>query len=182
MSKKVKPVFEDAPAKPDSPSSVVESINGTSASAQPKVGPKSLTKEMVEKLEQFDAIVEQNAALLKEKDILEEKIAEYIAEINELKSKDADASKVSQLEDENASLKKENSELQKAYDKFLVRISDLNFENSKLTCQIQELTKGQCMSKSINEPKTREVPEFTQPNAPVDPYNPYANNGYSQWN
>ena len=186
MSKRIKPVFEDVVQTDnaheetvvDDSSSKQETIE--KAVSVQRVGPKGLSKEMIQKLEQYDSIVEQNKVLLKEKAELTDKISEYIAEVNELKSKIQDSQDAKEIEAENIKLKNENRELQKSYDQSLVKISELSFENSKLICQMSELgSKLECNTPDVSGTKIQK-PE--QPVVRRDPYNPYKNNGYSQWN
>lgn len=81
--------------------------------------------------------MQQNAILLKEKEELQEKIAEYLMELetlrNEKKSKKASVVKDSKAEEELSKLRIEYKDLQTASDGYLMKISDLSFENAKLT-------------------------------------------------
>jgi len=65
-------------------------------------------------------------------------------------------------------LKVANAELSKQNDGCLEKISELTFDNAKLTSMLQE----------------KQDPPLAPARRPAanDPFNPYRNNGYSNWN
>lgn len=158
-----------------------------------------ITDEQREKLEKYDALKETVTELLKEKEVLEQKVLEYVekleackdststieklnAEISALKAKlessSSNESKMLSLEKELKALKDENTS-------HLVRISELTFENANLTCQLDELGKkveagGSVPNQKQYAPEQKASPgRLARPN--VDAYNPYKNNGYGTW-
>lgn len=152
--------------------------------------------------EQIDQLKKQNVKLLEEKSKMTDIVANYIAEADQRKediaklAEKADSlqseldtaraeldvakaeackctgdqfeSKIAQLESEIASLKAANAELSKQNDGCLEKISELTFDNAKLTSMLQE----------------KQDPSLAPARRPAanDPFNPYRNNGYSNWN
>lgn len=110
---------------------------------------------------------------------LEIKLAEYIeaATCNSNKF-----SKYDELEKENVRLAKENKILRDEVDSYLVKISELTFENAAKTCQIQEL------QKAVNSSPNNPTNPLQRPGGVVN--SPQATNlksnamfnGYSSWN
>ena len=83
-------------------------------------------------------------------------------------------------------LKKEIEAQKDEINNYLVRISELTFENANLTCQLDELSKKMTSSGNISNQK-----QFSPNVAPpvqgelrkprTDAFNPYMNNGYGVW-
>ena len=83
-------------------------------------------------------------------------------------------------------LKKEIEAQKDEINNYLVRISELTFENANLTCQLDELSKKMASSGNISNQK-----QFSPNVAPpvqgklrqprTDAFNPYMNNGYGVW-
>lgn len=156
------------------------------------LGEGRLTKEAAEKLEKFDAMEKSLAQLSQEKNELEQKVAEYIEKLENASSssKDIDKlnAKIKSLEEkckklENGKkdkdvdkLEKEIKSLKDENDSYLVKISELTFENAKLTCQLSELSK-----KPNNANVQRQAPYNGLASPMKDAYNPYINNGYGTW-
>ena len=164
------------------------------------VGNGPMTSEAKEKLEKYDALEKSVGALSKEKEVLEAKLAEYADRLAELQTA---ADQISELNEENEKLKKEladaKDESKEVYalkkeieaqkdeiNNYLVRISELTFENANLTCQLDELSKK--MASSGNVPNQKQFSPNVAP--PVhgnlrqprtDAFNPYMNNGYGVW-
>ena len=164
------------------------------------VGNGSMTAEAKDKLEKYDALEKSVGALSKEKEVLEAKLAEYADRLAELQTA---ADQISELNEENEKLKKElvdaKDESKEVYalkkeieaqkdeiNNYLVRISELTFENANLTCQLDELSKK--MASSGNVPNQKQFSPNVAP--PVqgklrqprtDAFNPYMNNGYCVW-
>lgn len=156
--------------------------------------PMSQTQKDLQK--QIDQLKKQNVKLLEEKSKMTDIIANYIAEADQHKediaklvekadalqaklddasAKDAQnaaeelESKIASLESEISSLKAANAELSKQNDGCLEKISELTFDNAKLTSMLQEKQESTAAALARRQPV-------------VDPYNPYRNNGYSNWN
>lgn len=156
--------------------------------------PMSQTQKDLQK--QIDQLKKQNVKLLEEKSKMTDIIANYIAEADQHKediaklvekadalqaklddanAKDAQnaaeelESKIASLEAEISSLKTANAELSKQNDGCLEKISELTFDNAKLTSMLQEKQESAAAAPARRQPV-------------VDPYNPYRNNGYSNWN
>ena len=68
---------------------------------------------------------------------------------------------MSDLSTANMKLKSENSALQEENDKYLMKISELTFENAKLNAQLQELSKN---ANVVNNNSTLKFNERTIPN------------------
>ena len=206
MSKKIKPkslidnVEQDVPVADASGNAVVEDIQAVCDDGNCLVGNGTLTAEAKAKLEKYDALEATVLELTKEKQILEEKLAEYV---EKLANVDGVSSRMEKLEDDNATMRKDMLELRDEAkdaaelrkkckdlrdeaDGYLVRISELTFENANLTCQLEEMSKR--LSSNGN---THNQPQFALNNAQAapgvlrkpnsDPYNPYKNNGYGTW-
>ena len=149
------------------------------------LGHGRMTAEAAEKLEKYDALEENVKALASEKQMLEEKVTEY-AEMLEAANIDAlnaeIASLKKQLEEAKSStectkVKNECKALREEADGYLMKISELTFENANLTCQLNELKKN---AKSSIQTKPRsDGSSLAKPFRDV--YNPYKNNGYGTW-
>ena len=172
------------------------------------------TSEDQSKLDRYNELEKTVADLQREKTQLEEKVTEYIERLSTCSKDNAEVSK---LEAENAELKTKlktaNDDLAKCKrdaksardeaDDYLVKISELAFENAKLTAEINDLkSRTQADSSkpssnksdnSIAERTAQNQKQFApQPNVPQqgnsymakarrDVYNAYANNGYGTW-
>jgi chromosome condensin MukBEF ATPase and DNA-binding subunit MukB len=174
-----------------------------------------MTSSDADKLEKYDAMEKNMSDLIAENTELKEKLEEYmmnakdsenesrhevgnihedIEEVNELKAKIAAlykqldvektraASKIIKLEDEIKALRDEN-------DNYLMKISEITFDNARMTAELNELTKSvqEKTDLVLNQPKF--TPNNNKPmvdNSSLgtphrNPYNPYANNGYGTW-
>ena len=179
----------------DESSYIADSVleDKTQHNASQEVSPSQPQKEL---LEQIDQLKKQNVKLLEEKSKMTDIIANYIAEADQYKediakltekadtlqaklddanAKDAQnateelESKIASLETEISSLKASNAELSKQNDSCLEKISELTFDNAKLTSMLQEKQESAAAAQVRRQPA-------------IDPYNPYRNNGYSNWN
>lgn len=148
------------------------------------IGNGRLTNEDKEKLEKYDALEEAVKTLTEEKQILEDKVAEYVEKLNavdvkklndEIASlkKQLDEAKKSAANENPSALKDECKKLRDEADGYLIKISELTFENANLTCQMNELKKN--VKRSSSQPHSA----LAQPMK--DAYNPYKNNGYGVW-
>ena len=151
------------------------------------LGNGTLTPEAKEKLDKYDALEKSVVSLSKEKQMLEDKVAEYV---EKLKSNEDAVKKIEKLNAEIANLKKKLDEanskgdsislknecklLRDEADGYLVKISELTFENANLTCQLNELKKNSTSNSPHKQTSTLARPR-------KDPYNPYRNNGYGSW-
>lgn len=196
MGKKVKPcslLDETSQEKVEQESTVFEDTS--------LVGNGQLTVESREKLEKYDALEKTVASLSKEKEELEAKVAEYaerLAELQTAANQISDLNKeIEKLKKDNASsskaakeitaLKKDIKDLREEADGYLVKISELTFENANLTCQLDELAKREKMAgKAPNQRKYAPNSNIDGPGQlrppNKDAYNPYSNNGYGTWN
>lgn len=119
---------------------------------------------------------------------LTEKMSKYIDEIDQLKADLANAkatvSNNTTVEDNSADLNAKINELQNENDQYLIKISELTFENAKLRNEMQNMT-NTSGSRLTKDTSTLERPR----NIPIESImvnyqnrNPYRNNGYSNWN
>ena len=204
MGKKIKPSNLLEPMHDEVLNTVQD--NASSANEQEAfedvslVGNGIMTNEAKAKLEKYDALERSVADLSQEKDRLEAKVAEYVEKLESLK----DASKtIEKLEAEVSKLKKdldkakkaskqglktmlENKALRDEADGYLVKISELTFDNANLTCQLDELKKnmnanGHGMNQAQFSPNAQPSPGNRLRHPGVDAYNPYKNNGYDTW-
>lgn len=185
MGKRIKPsnLVENVQAEvpsADAAASKAEEFVDTSL-----VGNGVITPEAKAKLEKYDALEKSVASLAKEKEVLEAKVAEYAEKLADMKAakkedsstKLAEALKAKEVaEKEVGALKLENKALRDEADGYLVKISELTFDNARLTCELDEA------SKHLKEKGT--VPNQPQymPKPNNAGYNPYLANGYSSWN
>lgn len=157
-----------------------------------------LTPEMVEKLEKTDALEKHCLELEEQNSKLSESINSYLEEIETLKSKKAaevqidgemslvDLKKeLDQARKEITEMRKSLKELREENDSYLIKISELTFENAKLTCQLQEVEKSMVMSASPTHNTSAKV-VAVRPNTGTMKNqsqfaNPYLQNGYQDW-
>lgn len=208
MGKKVKPnkLFENVV-----PTDAVADENKTAIVKDDEIpekdeniilGVKRMSTADAEKLERYEAMEKSLANAANEKSMLEAKLAEYAEKLNAFKDANDTIAKLNdeiaklkekckKLEDSNANvdvLKKEIKELRNESDGYLMKISELTFENANLTCQLSELEKTM-KSNNIASNQQAYVPQqgiqhqvqgrLAKPMK--DAYNPYANNGYGTW-
>ena len=166
------------------------------------IGNGRMTAEDAEKLAKYDAMEKSLAAISEEKAMLEAKVAEYVEKIEALK---ASVDEIIELKSKNALLEQKCKDLEKAganadklereiknlreeNDQYLVKISELTFDNANLTCQISELEKSVKVNGNVpnqgkfvpvNGPQGFTANGLARPNR--DAYNPYVNNGYASW-
>ena len=156
-----------------------------------------LTPEMKKKLDAFDIIEKRCIKLEEEKSKLEEKLDGYLSEIEDLKAKksihledgmEIDFDEVKSLIDnykkDISHYKTKTQELRDENDSYLLKISDLTFDNAKLTSQLQEVEKSMMMSSSESHSgssfKRPPASHCTMKNQPQFT-NPYLQNGYQDW-
>lgn len=198
MGKRVKPtsLLDEQPANVSAP--IPDSTENEDVGSV--IGHGRLTDKDKEKLEKYDALEKAVIELSKEKDKLESKIAEYAEKLSSVDSNEVATlkEKIASLEKELAdakssssemnSLKKECKALRDEVDGYLMKISELTFENANLTCQLDELSKNarsnaNVVNQSKFSPRAGTQNNIrgglAQPN--TDAYNPYRNNGYGTW-
>lgn len=157
-----------------------------------KILPSTTSSEMKEKIETLEKhCVELEEANAK----MTDSINAYLEEIDALKkSKSGDSSAGESVEDlkkaldaanaEIADLKKSAKDLRKENDDYLMKISELTFENAKMTSQLQEVKKSLSMAgaPTHGDPKSAAVKPSTatMPNQRQFA-NPYLQNGYQDW-
>ena len=203
MSRKMKPnkLFDET-IQQDETTADVNAEKNVEADDNPIIGNGRMSQDDVEKLAKYDAMEKSLAAMSAEKEMLEAKVAEYISKldafkdasdkINELEKKNQElASKCKQLEEKvtkSAKFDKEIAALRDENDQYLIKISELTFENANLTCQMSELEKKIKAGGNVANQKQFALQQGVQnqmgnglarPNR--DAYNPYANNGYGTW-
>ena len=145
-------------------------------------GTMEIRDEIRQKLEAFEKMEKAIAQLSAENSSLKDKMAEYVEEITVLREQ-AKTPKIVEKEvikevpaavdpGEIEKLKKEIAALQEENDKYLMRISELTFDNAKMTAKMN----------NMSTPKVRP----TSPQAAQQFRNVYRNagklNGYSSWN
>lgn len=210
MSRKIKPnkLFDDA-QKVDAEETIVknEAIEASEAKmlgidSNSIVGNGRMSAEDAEKLAKYDVMEKSLVALSEEKVELEAKVAEYLEKIDSLKDS---SDKISRLEIENKELKdkvksleekvknasrleKQITDLKDENDRYLVKISELTFDNANLTCQLSEIEKKAKANGNVSNqkgfmpatgPQQQTYNSLARPNR--DAYNPYINNGYGTW-
>lgn len=202
MAKKVKPssLLDDS-----IDNSTVSAPTTTVASALTDdttslVGGEKLTTAQKEKLERYGVLEKSVEDMLKEKEEISAKLAEYAERLENV-----DENTVKKLEAQIETLKKElevaksesksvikleseNKALREEVDSYLVKISQLTFENANLHCQLDEVTNGNAKPGNIaysgncampNDFQRVSQPKLAHPRR--DAYNPYKNNGYTSW-
>lgn len=171
VQQEAEPVIETA--KDNNSQRAVDGIKET------KGGMVIVADEARAKLESYAAMETANAEYAAKNADLEARLVEYISEIESLRH-EIEKLKAAQLKQTNKpdpridELEKTVSRLQDENDKYLMRISELTFENAKLTSQISNMT-------HTTENTSRHNQQQQQPIYP----NVYRNNGlngYSDWN
>jgi len=204
MSKKIKPnkLFDDKPV--DTAQDTQEDKQDILANVDENslVGNGRMSAEDAQKLEQFNAMEKSLAAAAEEKTMLEAKVAEYADKLESLQNS---ADKMSKLEKSNEDLRQKVSlledkckkadkleaevkNLREENDKYLIKISELTFENANITSQLSDIERRAKVNGSINNqngfqpiqgPQQQMSKRLASPRR--DAYNPYANNGYGSW-
>lgn len=176
MAKKIKPVSDECLMDNSSnKDELSEQSNEVQFNVQNIVS-SNLTRDQVEKLEKYSQLETVNKQLIKENSELRDRIAEYLVELDKLRANKCVDKTSSDIE--LAQLKIDYKTLQDASDGYLMRISELTFENAKLNAQLNEISNKsygiQCSENQINKKSNTAIER------PV--YNPYKQNGYSSWN
>lgn len=148
----------------------------------------NMSEKVKAKLEEFDKLEKAVSVLSKENEALKSKLAEYLEELTALRDskpevkeivKEVPVEKVVEKivevggSGDSAKLVAEMKALREENDSYLMKISELTFENARLTASAAELAK-----------------KAEAPRPQTQPPQPYANvyrnmaaaNGYSSWN
>lgn len=152
--------------------SLIDNISAQAAVQQESVGVScqiSANNELLESKSEYENLTEELAkihdlnsefatdtlTIHKPKDEDEIHVLEDFAQLQNFEAA------MSDLSTANMKLKSENSALQEENDKYLMKISELTFENAKLNAQLQELSKN---ANVVNNNSTLKFNERTIPN------------------
>ena len=152
--------------------SLIDNISAQAAVQQESAGVScqiSANNELLESKSEYENLTEELAkisdlnpefaadtlAIHKPKDEDEIDDLEYFAQLKDFETAMSDLSTV------NMKLKSDNAALQEENDKYLMKISELTFENAKLNAQLQELSKN---ANAVNNNSTLKFNERTIPN------------------
>lgn len=178
MAKKMKPVSVDAASVADvseiqnaeeKQSTVIEQIEARLSDGE-RAANGTLTDDVKTKLAAYETAMAENARLSEEISNLQDQLAEYIANSTDIakNAKTGDSKKIVELESRINELTDEN-------DKYLMRISELSFENAKLTASMQEMSKHQPAAKPQDNAQHMQYA--------ANPYRGFRDsNGYTSWN
>ena len=162
-------------------------------------GTGDVKDEVALKLEQFEKLEKAMTDLTAENEMLKDKLAEYVEKSQQRQKADtaenealkdrlaeyaqklqqcpkADAQKTENLKNEISKLNDEISKLREENDKYLMRISELTFENAKMHAEIDTLKKTQ-----IADPGRIQQPNPSRNSQYGNVYRG-ALNGYDSWN
>jgi len=160
MAKKKKPVdaeFSTIDMAGDKPvaNAVQADPEATTAEKMAAASCGTVDDEAMAKLEQFDKLQQAVADLTSENEALKDKLAEYVQKLRD-----------AQTPGENV------EDLRNQNDQYLMRISELTFENAKMQSQLDNL------QKQAKQRETKPQRETYASNV----YRSAAMNGYSSWN
>lgn len=134
----------------------------------------ALPKTTSEKLEDLEKYEAENKRLFQENSELNDKIAEYLEQIDQLKS----------ISTSNAELDVANAliaKLQAESDQYLIKISELTFDNARLQASLNNVTSNSTANSTspniIRPQHTQSIPATSRPVR-----YPYPINGYDAWN
>lgn len=181
MAKKIKPnaLLQTASSLEDEANAAEANCNGIAQNTTTEI----LTDDAKEKLWAYEKLEEENARLSQENAEMTDKLAEYIEENEKLKAKSKESktstasnSQIKKLNDEismlKADLEKFKSKVQNLQDEndsYLMRISELSFENAKLASEKQN-------ANTASKPEVPQYSHFQQRMSRKD------RNGYESWN
>lgn len=154
-----------------------------------------------QKLELYDKLVDESTAAIEEKDQMMDKVAEYLEEIDSLKSElSLVRSRNQMLEQENANLKKKQAEMADApdqadidalkaeNDKYMLKISELSFQIAELKADngnTRQCGHSHNDKLHVSASKLRPCVEVSRSRMTALPHNvKYVrnSNGYDSWN
>lgn len=145
----------------------------------------NISDENMQKLENYEKIVAENKRVYDENAILIEKAAEYSEQREEL------VKKIEEIQLSYDKLKKNYDILQEENDNYLIKISELTFENAKLNAKLTTLNNTTKSVQVAQHQKTEAIinknPSISNPNNNQQTsrrvsYLNRNNNGYSNWN
>ena len=170
MARKIRPVVSSKKQE----QSQIPSIESISAKSSTENVITFLNDEMKKKIEDYDNMKNQYSSILSQNEMLQNKLAEYISELDQTKQLQNENNELSnlnyQLSSELLKIKEDYSKVIEQKDQYLMKISDLTFENEKLNSYINKIS-----SHNMSYVETNKVIQNVIPNR-------YSNNGYGEWN
>lgn len=184
MAKRIKPknLLDDSEIsiKPSEP----EHLKNDNTDVEHDNEQSIISSKHTQLVDQSEVLQKTIVELTEKNSQLEAKLAEYIETASENSTK---IEEYDHLKSENARLLKENKELRDEADSYLVKISELTFENATKTCQLQELQK--VVNPPINAINSQRYGNSTLPSGKTtispNQLNLPSNsmfNGYTSWN
>lgn len=188
---------------------LIDSIAAQTADRQEPTELSSISSncEQLECKSQYETLIDDSDSTLSDLNLDMAEAAEAIetcmspefnAELARLQNIEAEASELSSA---NLKLVSENAALQEENDNYLMKISELTFENAKLNAQLQELSKNIAANQNSSQNNAKSSMKFNESEIPNSleaarknqvpkharnvnyPYQPNANNsGYTSWN
>lgn len=129
--------------------------------------------------DQLKDLEKRNADLNTENEDLKSRIADYLLELDQLRNNSSGV-----LAEENVKLvelERKCKELEDASDKYLMRISELTFDNARLNASVQQL-EHDMQRQNVQTPSAPVEPVCLKTHLERPHANPYSQNGYSSWN
>ena len=170
MARKIRPVVSSKKQE----QSQIPSVESISAKSSTENVITFLNDEMKKKIEDYDNMKNQYSSILSQNEMLQNKLAEYISELDQTKQLQNENNELSnlnyQLSSELLKIKEDYSKVIEQKDQYLMKISDLTFENEKLNSYINKIS-----SHNTSYVETNKVIQNVIPNR-------YSNNGYGEWN
>ena len=170
MARKIRPVVSSKKQE----QSQIPSVESISAKSSTENVITFLNDEMKKKIEDYDNMKNQYSSILSQNEMLQNKLAEYISELDQTKQLQNENNELSnlnyQLSSELLKIKEDYSKVIEQKDQYLMKISDLTFENEKLNSYINKIS-----SHNMSHIETNKVIQNVIPNR-------YSNNGYGEWN
>ena len=170
MARKIRPVVSSKKQE----QSQIPSVESISAKSSTENVITFLNDEMKKKIEDYDNMKNQYSSILSQNEMLQNKLAEYISELDQTKQLQNENNELSnlnyQLSSELLKIKEDYSKVIEQKDQYLMKISDLTFENEKLNSYINKIS-----SHNMRHIETNKVIQNVIPNR-------YSNNGYGEWN
>ncbi len=170
MARKIRPVVSSKKQE----QSQIPGVESISAKSSTENVITFLNDEMKKKIEDYDNMKNQYSSILSQNEMLQNKLAEYISELDQTRQLQNENNELSnlnyQLSSELLKIKEDYSKVIEQKDQYLMKISDLTFENEKLNSYINKIS-----SHNMSHIETNKVIQNVIPNR-------YSNNGYGEWN
>ena len=170
MARKIRPIVSSKKQE----QSQIPGVESISAKSSTENVITFLNDEMKKKIEDYDNMKNQYSSILSQNEMLQNKLAEYISELDQTKQLQNENNELSnlnyQLSSELLKIKEDYSKVMEQKDQYLMKISDLTFENEKLNSYINKIS-----SHNMSHIETNKVIQNVIPNR-------YSNNGYGEWN